>query len=291
MGGSGYFDIRDVNDEWVRMAANAGDLIVFPAGIEHRFSVDQGLYIQAMRLFPGSDDPDWSSISRSEHAMFHNSTARDDYVNTYLCGTDPDKDNGHGHEDHGAEDEKDSDNDSEATDFVHEWAAVFPMADASHQYLMQEVDGSYADPSMKVVLIPTTELNIEGIHTTEAAVAALMEGNSCETIENGGTGSAIAETGSCYELVVDTTTDTNTFNLVTEGLTGLAVYTQHVPYEFERDLHFLKDSAGTDIEPVAEETIDGHGHGHGHGEHDSGSSSLFSRGIAIAVLSAAVAMV
>merc|ERR1719343_1050414 len=99
-------------------------------------------------------------------------------------------------------------------------------------YHMQEVDGAYADPNMKVVLIPTDQLDIEGIHSTEGAVAELM-GGECEVIENGGTGSAIAETGSCYDLVVDETIKTNTFNLVTEGLTGLAVYTQHVPYEFE----------------------------------------------------------
>jgi zinc/manganese transport system substrate-binding protein len=168
-----------------------------------------------------------------------------------------------------------------AADFVHEWAAVFPIADASHKYLMQEVEGSYADPNMKVVLIPTTELNIEGIHTTEGAVAALMEGDSCETVANGETASAVAETGSCYDLVVDETIKTNTFNLVTDGLTGVAVYTQHVPYEFEDDLHFFKDSADADIEPVAEETVGGHGHGHGHGhsshadeEEGSGAASV-----------------
>jgi 1,2-dihydroxy-3-keto-5-methylthiopentene dioxygenase len=88
--GTGYFDIRDVNDEWVRMHAKAGDLIVFPTGIEHRFAVDESLYIQAMRLFPGSGEPDWSSVPRSE--INGNNTARNEYVETYLCGVDPDHD-------------------------------------------------------------------------------------------------------------------------------------------------------------------------------------------------------
>jgi len=86
--GSGYFDIRDVNDEWVRVHAKSGDLMVVPAGIEHRFSVDEGLYIQAMRLFPGA--PNWTSVPRSE--LEGNNTARKEYVDKYLCGIDPDLD-------------------------------------------------------------------------------------------------------------------------------------------------------------------------------------------------------
>ena len=39
-------DIRDVNDQWVRMHAKAGDFVEFPKGIEHRFSVDETGYIQ-----------------------------------------------------------------------------------------------------------------------------------------------------------------------------------------------------------------------------------------------------
>ena len=47
----------------------------------------------------------------------------------------------------------------------------------------------------------------------------------------------------------------------------IAVFAQHVPTEFERDQHYLKDSAGTDIEPVAQEGADAHAHDD-HGDHD-----------------------
>jgi len=106
--GTGYFDIRDVNDEWVRMHAKAGDLIIFPTGIEHRFAVDESLYIQAMRLFPGSAEPDWSSVARSE--IHGNNTARTEYVETYLCGVDPDMDDHHHDEEksHDSHDEEES---------------------------------------------------------------------------------------------------------------------------------------------------------------------------------------
>ena len=51
-------------------------------------------YTKAMRLFPGSGDPDWSSVTRSE---MKNNAARNAYVDKYLCGIDPDHVDGDGH--------------------------------------------------------------------------------------------------------------------------------------------------------------------------------------------------
>lgn len=42
--GSGFFDVRDSSDEWLRIHAFAGDLIVLPAGIYHRYSPDEKNY-------------------------------------------------------------------------------------------------------------------------------------------------------------------------------------------------------------------------------------------------------
>ena len=43
------------------------------------------------------------------------------------------------------------------------------------------------------------------------------------------------------------------------------MYAEHLPTEFERDRHYLYDSSGTDIEPIAQESAGGdHGHSHDH---------------------------
>lgn len=64
LGGSGFFDVRDLNDKWVRIHVKKGDLMTLPEGIYHRFTCDSGKLCHAMRLFKGQ--PVWTPFNRPQ---------------------------------------------------------------------------------------------------------------------------------------------------------------------------------------------------------------------------------
>ncbi|KAG6432283.1 hypothetical protein SASPL_103858 [Salvia splendens] len=76
--GSGYFDVRDKDYRWIRILIKAGDLIVLPAGIYHRFTLDTHNYIKLMRLFVG--EPVWTAFNRPQEEH----PARKGYINSTL---------------------------------------------------------------------------------------------------------------------------------------------------------------------------------------------------------------
>jgi len=130
-----------------------------------------------------------------------------------------------------------------------EWAGAFELADASHNWVMQKVNCVYADASMKVIVIPTTSPTQYELLAQEGPAAALFEG-ACTDYAAGSTLTPAAS-GSCFNLVPNQASDDSEWSMNTAGLSGMLVYTEHVPTEFERDMHYLHDSSETDIEPVA----------------------------------------
>ena len=155
-----------------------------------------------------------------------------------------------------------------------EWAGIFEVDDDVHTWTMAKVGGSYADPMMRVVIIPTDTPTESTMHSLEGGVEALIEGD-CPVVNDGEMMTPIVAGGSCFELTVNQDSDVSSFELNTTGMTGFAAYTAHSPYEFEADEHYLKDSAGNNVEHIAEEGGGGHGdhgdhgdeHGDEHGDH------------------------
>ncbi|KAI0820863.1 1,2-dihydroxy-3-keto-5-methylthiopentene dioxygenase [Trametes gibbosa] len=61
--GSAFFDVREhTTDAWVRCHLEAGDMIILPAGIYHRFTLDENEHSRTLRLF--KDQPRWEAHYR-----------------------------------------------------------------------------------------------------------------------------------------------------------------------------------------------------------------------------------
>jgi 1,2-dihydroxy-3-keto-5-methylthiopentene dioxygenase len=78
--GSGFFDVRDTNDKWIRVHVKKGDLMTLPEGIYHRFTVDEEDLIHAMRLFIG--EPVWTPFNRPCDDHESRKKYVDDYAKT-----------------------------------------------------------------------------------------------------------------------------------------------------------------------------------------------------------------
>mmetsp|Transcript_19380 Transcript_19380/g.19734 ORF Transcript_19380/g.19734 Transcript_19380/m.19734 type:complete len:286 (+) Transcript_19380:22-879(+) len=76
--GSGYFDIRDTDNHWIRIHIKKGDLMTLPEGCYHRFTCDTTDFIQAMRLFMG--EPVWTPFNRPQDQH----PSREGYVMKYM---------------------------------------------------------------------------------------------------------------------------------------------------------------------------------------------------------------
>ena len=86
--GSGYFDVRDAQERWIRVKVVAGDLILLPAGIYHRFTLTEEKCATAIRIF--STAAKWVPIPRVAENDTTNA-ARVKYVASFLSAEKPRK--------------------------------------------------------------------------------------------------------------------------------------------------------------------------------------------------------
>ena len=152
-----------------------------------------------------------------------------------------------GHDDHGAE--------------SFEWAGTFDLSQGNYKWSFAKVNGEYADPAMKMVILQSGD-----IEKSEEIASNLLD--SDQSINKFNNDILIASNNS-YSLNFDQKKDKTIFNLEIKKSGKYTFFTEHMPFEFEADEHFLKDLASNDVEPIAQMPDAGDGHHHHHHGHGS----------------------
>ena len=167
------------------------------------------------------------------------------------------------HDEHADEhgDEHDEHGDGHG-DHAFEWAGVFELKAGTYKWSFAKVDGDYADPAMKMVILQSDD-----IEASEEKAEELLESNQSDSKSHN---EILAVNEKAFMLNFDDNKEITMFTVEIKESGKFAFFTEHMPFEFEADEHFLKDLSGQDIEPIAQAPDSGHHdhHGHAHGEHD-----------------------
>ncbi len=152
-----------------------------------------------------------------------------------------------GHSEHGAE--------------GFEWAGTFDLKEGSYKWSFAKVDGEYADPAMKMVILKSGD-----IEESEELAKELLE--SDDSIYKGDNDVLLASS-KAISLNFDQGKESTVFNVEIKKSGKYTFFTEHMPFEFEADEHFFKDVSNNDVEPIAQVPDEGDGHHHHHHGHGS----------------------
>jgi UTP--glucose-1-phosphate uridylyltransferase len=140
---------------------------------------------------------------------------------------------GDDHDDHGA----------------YEWGGIFEVPESTYMWTAQKVDGAYVDPAMKMAVLPASQATAAALDAlTEEGAHSLAE--ACTVVHPGDV--IVPAADKCYQLHFNQDLWQSLYTIDTSGVSAVAFFAEHVPTEFESTAHYLKDSTGEDIEPLAE---------------------------------------
>ena len=163
------------------------------------------------------------------------------------------------HSDHGGHDDhSDHGGHDDHAEGAFEWAGKFQLSKGSYKWSFAKVDGEYADPAMKMVILKSND--IEG---SEDLAKELLGSKFSTRRKNNGT---LTASNKAFVLNFDQRKESTVFNVEIEEDGQYTFFTEHMPFEFEANEHFFKDALNSDVEPIAQVPDEGEGHHH----HDHG---------------------
>ena len=163
------------------------------------------------------------------------------------------------HSDHGGHDDhSDHGGHDDHAEGAFEWAGKFQLSKGSYKWSFAKVDGEYADPAMKMVILKSND--IEG---SEDLAKELLGSRFSTRRNNNGT---LIASDKAFVLNFDQRKESTVFNVEIKEDGQYTFFTEHMPFEFEANEHFFKDALNSDVEPIAQVPDEGEGHHH----HDHG---------------------
>lgn len=152
-----------------------------------------------------------------------------------------------------------------------EWSGAFELKKGEYTWSFDKVDGKYADPKMRFLMIKADEDNHGHKHKDDDIIEKYE--NEAKKIFEGETitakyGDSINKDKTTYELHFDQSKNQTVFKVSIKEDGKYIFFTQHLPFEFEDKEHFFKDLSRNDIKPVAQHPEAGEHHHHHHGEND-----------------------
>jgi zinc transport system substrate-binding protein len=147
-----------------------------------------------------------------------------------------------------------------------EWAGAFDLKKGEYTWSFDKVDGKYADPKMRFLMIKTLSHDEDIIEHYEPQAEKIFESKTKVAKH----GDNIDTNKQTFELVFDQNKNQTLFKVSIKEDGKYIFFTEHMPFEFEDKEHFFKDLAKNDVEPFAQHPQSGghHHHHHHHGEND-----------------------
>ncbi len=152
------------------------------------------------------------------------------------------------HSDHGGHDDH--------AEGSFEWAGRFYLKKGNYTWSFAKVDGEYADPAMKMVILKSND-----IERSEDLAKELLGAKEKINKKDKGT---LTANNKAYVLKFDQRKDSSVFNVEIKDDGQYIFFTEHMPFEFEANEHFFKDVLNSDVEPLAQVPDEGEGHHHHH---------------------------
>jgi zinc transport system substrate-binding protein len=143
-----------------------------------------------------------------------------------------------------------------------EWAGVFHLKKGEYTWSFDKINGKYADPKMKFLMIKASKKSDDLIESYEEE--AKKSFHSPATIA---TNNNVIHSNKTHELHFDENKNQTVFKITIKEDAKYLFFTEHMPFEFEDKEHFFKDVVRNDIEPILTHP-ESNGHHHHHHDFD-----------------------